>query len=84
MNTKHVEDKTERKKLKRVARKKAAPKKKRAAGVARGSNKRKVNKLVNGQRKRKLAPGQAIFAACLRLATPRTAVGLLDADSRRR
>ena len=43
---------TERKKLKRVARKKAAPKKKRAAGVARGSNKRKVKKIVKGQRKR--------------------------------
>jgi hypothetical protein len=52
MNTKHVEDKTERKKLKRVARKKAAPKKKRAPGEARGSNKRKVKKLVKGQRKR--------------------------------
>ncbi len=52
MNTKHVEDKTERKKLKRTARKKAAPKAKRAAGVARGSNKRKVKKLIKGQRKR--------------------------------
>ena len=37
MNTKTVTDKTERKKLKRTARKKAAPKAKRAAGVARGS-----------------------------------------------
>ena len=52
MNTKHVEDKEERKKLKRVARKKAAPKAKRASGEARGSNKRKVRKLVKGQRKR--------------------------------
>jgi hypothetical protein len=52
MNTKHVEDRAERKRLKRTARKKAAPKAKRAAGVARGSNKRKVRKLVKGQRKR--------------------------------
>ncbi|HEX4771803.1 MAG TPA: hypothetical protein VH351_13275 [Bryobacteraceae bacterium] len=52
MNTKHVEDKEERKKLKRTARKKAAPAAKRASGVARGSNKRKVRKLVKGQRKR--------------------------------
>jgi hypothetical protein len=52
MNTKHVEDRTERKKLKRVARKKAAPKAKRASGVARGDNKRKVKKLIKGQRKR--------------------------------
>jgi hypothetical protein len=52
MNTKHVEDKEERKKLKRTARKKAAPAAKRASGVARGSNKRKVRKIVKGQRKR--------------------------------
>ena len=52
MNTKHVEDRTERKKLKRTARKKAAPKAKRASGVARGSMKRKVKKLSKGQRKR--------------------------------
>ncbi|MBV9761432.1 MAG: hypothetical protein JO340_12780 [Acidobacteriaceae bacterium] len=52
MNTKHVEDKAERKRLKRSARKKAAPKAKRASGVARGSNKRKVKKLTKGQRKR--------------------------------
>jgi hypothetical protein len=52
MNTKHVADKTERKKVKRDARKKAAPKAKRASGVARGSMKRKVRKLVKGQRKR--------------------------------
>ncbi len=52
MNTKHVEDKEERKQLKRVARKKAAPKAARAASVARGSNKKKIQKLVKGQRKR--------------------------------
>jgi hypothetical protein len=52
MNTKHVEDREERKKQKRAARKKAVPKAKRASGVARGSNKRKVRKLVKGQRKR--------------------------------
>ena len=52
MNTKHVEDTEERKKLKRAARKKAAPATKRAAGEARGSNKRKVKKVVKGQRKR--------------------------------
>lgn len=52
MNTKHVEDSAERKRLKRAARKKAAPKAKRASGVARGSNKRKVKKLIKGQRKR--------------------------------
>lgn len=52
MNTKHVEDRTERKKLKRAARKKAAPVAKRASGVARGSQKRKVKKMAKGQRKR--------------------------------
>lgn len=52
MNTKHVTDTDERKKLKRTARKKAAPKAKRAADVARGSQKRKVKKMVKGQRKR--------------------------------
>jgi hypothetical protein len=52
MNTTHIEDRSERKRLKRAARKKAAPKAKRASGVARGSNKRKVKKLVKGQRKR--------------------------------
>lgn len=52
MNTKHVQDKAERKRLKREARKKAPPKAKRAAGVARGSNKRRVRKLAKGQRKR--------------------------------
>jgi hypothetical protein len=52
MNTKHVTDRTERKKLKRAARKKAAPKAKRAADVARGSQKRKVKKMIKGQSKR--------------------------------
>jgi hypothetical protein len=52
MNTKHVKDKTERKNLKRAARKKAAPVAKRAADVARGSQKRKVKKMAKGQRKR--------------------------------
>jgi hypothetical protein len=52
MNTKHVEDKTERKKLKRTARKKAAPKAKRASGVARGSSKKKIRHMAKGQRKR--------------------------------
>ena len=52
MNTKHVEDTLERKKLKRVARKKCAPKAKRATGVARGSMKKKVKTVSKGQRKR--------------------------------
>jgi len=52
MNTKHVEDRVARKKLKREARKKAPAKPKRAAGVARGDNKKKVAKMVKGQRKR--------------------------------
>jgi hypothetical protein len=52
MNTKHVEDRAERKKLKRAARKKAAPKPKRASGVARGSLKKKVRKMSKGQSKR--------------------------------
>ena len=52
MNTKHVADRAERKKLKREARKKAPAKAKRASGVARGSNKKKVQKMVKGQRKR--------------------------------
>jgi hypothetical protein len=52
MNTKHVEDRAERKRLKRAARKKATPKAKRASGVARGSNKRKIKKMAKGQRKR--------------------------------
>jgi hypothetical protein len=52
MNTKTVTDKTERKKLKRTARKKAPPKAKRAAGVARGSTKKKIRHQAQGQRKR--------------------------------
>jgi hypothetical protein len=52
MNTKTVTDKVERKKLKRAARKKAAPKAKRAAGVARGSLKKKIRHQQQGQRKR--------------------------------
>ena len=52
MNTKHVEDRTERKRLKRESRKKAPAKAKRASGVARGSQKKKVQKLAKGQRKR--------------------------------
>jgi hypothetical protein len=49
-NTKSVTDTTERKKLKRAARKKAAPKAKRT--TPRGSNKQKVRKLSRGQSKR--------------------------------
>jgi len=52
MNTKTVADKRERKKLKRAARKKAAPKPKRASGVARGSTKKKIRHQAQGQRKR--------------------------------
>ena len=52
MNTKTVTDKVERKKLKRAARKKAAPKPKRASGVARGSTKKKIRHQAQGQRKR--------------------------------
>jgi hypothetical protein len=52
MNTKNLTDTEERKKVKRAARKKAAPKAKRAQGVARGSMKKKVKTMVKGQRKR--------------------------------
>jgi hypothetical protein len=52
MNTKKTTDKLERKKLKRAARKKAAPVAKRAAGVARGSMKKKIRHQAQGQRKR--------------------------------
>ena len=52
MNTKTIADKSERKQVKRAARKKAAPKAKRPAGTARGANKKKVKKLVKGERKR--------------------------------
>jgi hypothetical protein len=49
-DTKKIDDKLERKKVKRTARKKAAPKAKRTA--PRGANKKKVKKLVRGQSKR--------------------------------
>ncbi|WP_446744746.1 hypothetical protein [Silvibacterium acidisoli] len=49
-NTKAIEDVQERKKVKRTARKKAAPKAKRT--VPRGSNKKKTKKLARGQSKR--------------------------------
>ncbi|MGA3262340.1 MAG: hypothetical protein ABSE35_25980, partial [Bryobacteraceae bacterium] len=52
MNTTKVTDKLERKKIKRTARKKAAPKAKRASGVARGSLKKRIRRQVQGQRKR--------------------------------
>jgi hypothetical protein len=52
MNTKNITDKAERKKVKRAARKKAAPKAKRAGGVARGSMKKKIRHQAQGQRKR--------------------------------
>ena len=52
MNTTKITDKAERKKVKRGARKKAAPKAKRAAGVARGSMKKKIRHQAQGQRKR--------------------------------
>ena len=49
-NTKSTTDKVERKKLKRAARKKAAPKGPRAG--ARGENKAKIKKAARGQSKR--------------------------------
>ncbi len=49
-NTKSITDTEERKKLKRAARKKAAPKGKRAG--ARGENKAKIKKAARGQSKR--------------------------------
>ncbi len=52
MNTTTIKDKAERKKVKRTARKKAAPKAKRPSGVARGSRKRKVKKIMKGQQRR--------------------------------
>jgi len=52
MNTKNITDRAERKKVKRAARKKAAPKAKRASGVARGSTKKKIRHQAQGQRKR--------------------------------
>jgi hypothetical protein len=50
-NTKSITDKSERKQVKRAARKKAAPKAPRTG--ARGENKAKVKKLARGQAKRK-------------------------------
>jgi hypothetical protein len=49
-NTKSTTDKLERKKLKRTARKKAAPKPPRTG--ARGENKAKIKKASRGQSKR--------------------------------
>jgi hypothetical protein len=49
-DTTGIQDKLERKKLKRAARKKAAPKAKRTE--PRGSNKKKVKKMARGQSKR--------------------------------
>jgi hypothetical protein len=49
-NTKSITDKAERKKVKRTARKKAAPKPKRT--VPRGSKKQKVKKAARGVSKR--------------------------------
>jgi hypothetical protein len=49
-NTKAITDTEERKKLKRAARKKAAPKGKRTG--ARGENKAKIKKAARGQAKR--------------------------------
>ncbi len=49
-NTKAITDTAERKKLKRAARKKAAPKGKRTG--ARGENKAKIKKAARGQSKR--------------------------------
>jgi hypothetical protein len=49
-NTTKIEDTQERKKIKRAARKKAAPKAKRTA--PRGSNKKKPKKLTRGVSKR--------------------------------
>jgi len=50
VDTTKIEDRQERKKLKRTARKKAAPKAKRT--TPRGSNKQRVKKMVRGQTKR--------------------------------
>ena len=49
-NTKKIEDKAERKEVKRAARKKAAPKAERTG--ARGENKQKVKKAARGASKR--------------------------------
>ena len=50
MDTTKIEDRTERKKIKRAARKKAAPKAKRTG--ARGENKAKIKKAARGKSKR--------------------------------
>ena len=50
METRKTTDHEERKKLKRAARKKAAPKPKRT--YARGSKKKKVKQISKGQRRR--------------------------------
>jgi hypothetical protein len=50
VDTTKIEDRLERKKLKRTARKKAAPKAKRT--TPRGSTKKKLKKMVRGQSKR--------------------------------
>jgi len=50
VDTTKIEDKQERKKVKRAARKKAAPKAKRT--VPSGSQKKKLKKMVRGQSKR--------------------------------
>ena len=50
MDTRQITDTEERKKIKRAARKKAAPKAKRTG--ARGENKAKVKKASRGQSKR--------------------------------
>jgi hypothetical protein len=50
VDTTKIEDRLERKKLKRTARKKAAPKAKRT--TPRGAAKKKVKKMVRGQSKR--------------------------------
>lgn len=52
MNTKHITDPAERKRLKRVARKNAPAKAKRPDGVDRGSLKRTIRKRAKGQAKR--------------------------------
>ena len=49
-NTTSITDKIERKKIKRIARKKAAPKAKRT--TPRGENKAKLKKAARGQAKR--------------------------------
>lgn len=53
MNTKHVKDTAERKRLKRAARRKATPLAPRPSSEARGSNKKKVRKLVKGQSRKR-------------------------------